>query len=246
MTTSANIARGIAAFFFAASLCADGKEKYSADPISLVVVDFETNQPIAGALVVVRWVAMRSTLHGPRDVGTVEIMDAISSVSGAVQFPGWGPSTYAGDGSLTDEDPVIHVFKWGYLGARLDNSRYGAPRIDDYERRKTGSHRASFWSGERVRLKPFKQDLPRFISVVYNPFVSILDRAVMGAESTPCAWEKIPRAISYMERERDNHVSELGPATRMSSIAGKFLGNEEYFVGKGCRSPRDFLREIGK
>jgi hypothetical protein len=246
MTGSANIARGIAMFFFAVSLHADAKEKYSADPISFVIVDFDTGQPIEGALVVARWVGMRPSLHGPRDVGTVEMMEAVSSAGGEVRFPAWGPSTYTGDGVLTDEDPVIHIYKAGYWGARLDNSRFGGPNLDAHEKRKTGSHRVSIWSAESVRLKPYKQDLRLFVSVVYDSFISTLERIVRGSESTPCAYQKIPQAIGYMERERKAYLSTPDPPSHVRSIADVFLGNEEYFISKGCRSPRDVFKELGK
>ena len=230
------------------SLFACASHEYSATPIVATVVDAETKQPIVDALVIARWVAVGGGgMHSAHDVGSVEILETVTNSNGKFEFLGWGPKRYEGDGALMDEEPKILVFKRGYWPAIVANGQYSGPPTKDFHTHKTGPVRTSMWSGETIAMKPFKQGYMEFHSFVYYPFVeSHLRHMFMSPSTTPCDWKKIPKTVAYMENERNALIAKGANTHTMASILVDLISNNDNFVSKGCGSPREYFRELGR
>ena len=222
-------------FAVVATLPACGKE-YAAEPITATVIDAETKKPIEGALVVARWIANSRNIVGQvTDVGTVEVKDAITDASGKFHFDGWGLEYYRGDGQLEDEDPRLTIFKHGYKLHTVANGQFSKPSGKQYGGRAKRSVRSSSWDGETIGLTPFKGSIEEFALFVYTPLISTDVMALASPTKSPCAWARIPRAVSYLEQER-RAIVKLGGS--VGSFLEHLLHNDSYFVGQGCPSPR--------
>jgi hypothetical protein len=215
-----------------------GAKQYAAEAITATVVDAQTRKPVEGALVIAHWIATDVIAIAAHEVGTVEILEAITDSAGKFHFDAWGPKDYVGAGMLGASDPDITVFKRGYEPLWVGNGRYETPPSKDASQRKTGAVRSSLWNGETLTLKPFKGSTEQFARLSYGPVVSDL----MSLKS-PCAWTRIPRAIAYLEEERQAIRKSGG---EVSSLRGDLLSNDEYFVKHGCPSPRKVLGEAVK
>jgi len=219
--------------------------EYAAEPIDALVVDAGSGQPVAGALVIARWVAKgEGGLHAPRDLGSVEVLETVTGNDGRFHFAGWGPKAYDGPGVLLEDDPLILVYKRGYEIARLGNSQYGAPPAKDFRTHKTGPVRSSLWNGETISLKQFAGSESDFFRKAYEPFVTGY-LWPMFAESTPCDWKKLPRTVAYVESEKKAFAAREGDAAAhtLASIRDRLVMNDPNFVKKGCGSPREYFRE---
>jgi len=99
-------------------------------------------------------------------------------------------------------------------------------------------HMRHFKDGETITMHAFKGSIREFAVLSYGPVVSDLTSL-----KSPCAWTKIPKAIAYLENERQliNKAGDDG-----SSLRGYLLSNDENFVSKGCPSPRKVLGEETK
>jgi len=231
----------IAALLWISAACA--AREYAAEPVEATVVDAQTKKPIAGALVIARWVARGGGgMHAARDLGSVEVMEAVTGADGRFRFPAWGPRPYEGRGVLLDDDPLILVFKRGYEVARLGNSQYRVPPSKDFRSRKTGPTRFSLWNGETAEMTPFTRGDKAFAATVYNAFVAS-DVWNMFAESTPCDWKRLPRTVEYLEDEKRAYVAQGADPYGTVSIRDRLVMNDESFARKGCGSPRAHLKE---
>ena len=221
-----------------------GAREYAAEPIDAIVVDAQTKRPVAGALVVARWIARGGGgMHRPGDMGSVEMLETLTAADGTFHFDGWGPRNYEGDGTLLDEDPRIIVFKHGYLLRHLGNGQYVAPPAKDFRSRKTGPVRSSLWSGETIELEPFKGSEREFFAKVYSFFVAS-DLWTAFSESTPCDWKKVPKTVAYLENEKRAYRQAASPeeAAAVMSIRDRLVMNDAAFAKKGCGSPREFFK----
>lgn len=220
-----------------------GAREYAAEATEATVIDAATKRPVAGALVIARWVAKGGGgFHAARDMGSVEVMETLTDDAGRFRFPAWGPKSYQGSGVLMDDDPLILVFKRGYELAHLANSQYRVPPSKDFRSHKTGPVRASLWNEQVVDLKPFTRGDKAFVADVYARFV-MSDLWPMFAESTPCDWQRLPRSIAYLEREKKAYVAQGADADSTLSIRDQLVMNESSFARKGCGSPRAYLKE---
>jgi len=215
-----------------------GAKQYAAEAITATVVDAQTRKPVEGALVIAHWIATDVISITAHELGTVEILEAITDSAGKFHFDAWGPKDYVGAGMLGDSDPSITIYKREYETLWVGNSRYNIPPRKSYDERKTGTLRSSLWNGETLNLQPFKGSKEHFAQFSYGPVVSDL----MSLKS-PCAWTRIPRAIAYLEEERQVIQKT---SDEVSSLRGYLLSNDENFVRKGCPSPRKVLGEAAK
>ena len=231
-----------AALLAFATACA--AREYAAEPIDATVVDGTTGQPIAGALVIARWIARGDGgTHRPRDLGSVRVLETITAPDGRFHFDGWGPVAYAGKGTLLDEDPLILVFKHGYQVSHASNGQYGVPPTKDFRAHKSGPLRSSLWNGETLSMKPYQGSEREFFAKVYHFFV-VSDLWSMFAESTPCDWKQLPKTIEYVENEKRAYrsVASADDWARVASIRDQLVINDQFFVRKGCGSAREFFR----
>jgi hypothetical protein len=213
-------------------------KQYAAEAITATVVDSETKKPIEGALVIAHWIATDGLDLTDREVGTVEILETITDSAGEFHFNAWGPKEYVGEGELSASDPDITLFKRGYQPLWVGNGRYKTPPSKDVSHRKTGTVRSSLWDGETIAMHAFKGSIREFAVLSYGPVVSDLTSL-----KSPCAWTKIPKAIAYLENERQLIIKAGDDG---SSLRGYLLSNDENLVSKGCPSPRKVLGEETK
>ena len=103
-------------------LAACASHEYAAEAIDATVVDAASQKPIAGALVIARWMARGGAgFHSPHDAGSVEVLETLTGPDGKFHFNAWGPKTYEGDGVLLADDPLIVIYKRGYQLSHLSN-----------------------------------------------------------------------------------------------------------------------------
>ncbi|MES2353742.1 MAG: hypothetical protein V4568_04920 [Pseudomonadota bacterium] len=210
--------------------CAMLPLKYSAEPIEAWVVDKETNQPIEGTVVVARWI-LEGGLHVDQ-VGSLEILEAISDKQGRIYFSGWGPKWHWGAGRLTYKDPELLVFKSGYRVEALVNEASPEALGGKY-----WEIRKSDWNGKIVKMEKFKGDQKDYVTHLGG-----LDTSLgFASRGGSCAWEKIPQMIGalYGQRKQFDAAGIRG----FSSIDDHLNSNENYYLSKGCHSPKAFLRE---
>jgi hypothetical protein len=94
---------------------------YRAEPISGVVRDAATGQPLAGAVVAINWSSQIPGFHSPNSK-YFEDQEAVTDAQGRYTIPGWWikflPRAFA---SISTEEPTLLVYKYGYLPLRMRN-----------------------------------------------------------------------------------------------------------------------------
>jgi hypothetical protein len=129
---------------FLTSSCVLSPPFYAAEDITGQVLDAETAEPLAGAVVVAAWLPVYVDAH--TDLGpAMQVREAETDERGFYTIPGWGlrlrrPLTY-----LDDEDPRITVFKAGYEPFSKKNARES-----------NSAMRRSDWNGKQIRLRRFR------------------------------------------------------------------------------------------
>jgi hypothetical protein len=158
---------------------------YSAGPTYGTVVDAETKQPIAGAVVVAQWV-LEGGMHWDR-VGLLKIGEAVTDESGAFRIDAWGPLSRPPGGVLDGLDPTIVIFKPAYRAWGGHNPDYLKPGAMD--------KRDSVWNGKEIPLKREGSVAERRDSLIH------VRVTLSGALRGECKWKDIPNAIRALEKE---------------------------------------------
>jgi hypothetical protein len=128
-------------------------KKYSAEPITALVVDADTQEPIEGVVVVAAWV-LEGGLEGGNFKGVMTVMETVTDQSGAFHFAGWGPKSkpsyirWVGDARLKSYAPTIFLFKSGYRIGEFANQSTEAQEHDP-------SAHTSDWKRKAIPLKKF-------------------------------------------------------------------------------------------
>jgi hypothetical protein len=187
------------ALLFAVVSLAACASTYSAKPITAIVVDAETGEPLEGVNVVAQWI-----LHGPTWVsaGSLEVDEAVTDKDGRFHIPGWGPKEVPGDlpsgTRLGNADPKLTFFKSGYnvknLGNELQPQRL-RPENDI-------PIRYSDWDGKVIKLERFKGSTQDYASSL---------RSATMFYFQDCKWVKFRRYLMAIFRETDRlHALGLG------------------------------------
>lgn len=141
---------GLAALVFL-SLGGCAPPIYFAKATHGTVVDAETKQPIAGAVIVANWDLLYELSgedsHGVR---SMQITEVVTDKQGNYVVPGWGPKLRPCFTYLDNHDPVLSVFKSGYVPEGWMNDRDSNSWV-----------RVSEWDGRALELKPFR-GTPRY------------------------------------------------------------------------------------
>jgi hypothetical protein len=196
---------------------------YSAKPISLVVVDAETKQPIEGVIALVVW-KLQNTDGGGGIFWVFE--EAVGDKQGHVMFPGWGPkvvpSTTIGELKLRlgPDQPTIYLFKSGYPFGVVGN---------DWESWMLGN---SAWTGDLVRASIWDNK-----TVEIRRFVGAERQYLAGLSSTAsrmplhaCQWANFPRFTAALVRERGDRFD----SSEFESLPTiKYLKSDAAYVS-GC------------
>jgi hypothetical protein len=113
---------------------------FEARPFTIRVLDAVTSKPLPDVHVLAEW-----QLHGVggRLNGPLMVLDAVSGADGAVTFPGWGPLEGSLLGLGVGRDPILTLFKSGYVPLIVNNPLVAPGR--EYERvRRFGQNGTSF------------------------------------------------------------------------------------------------------
>ncbi len=111
---------------------------YESPGFKIRVVDKETGKPLADVHALAEWI--QYGYHGTG--GPLMVQDAVSSSDGRLDFPGWGPIRGSTAGLSLNQDPVVSLFRPGYVVLIINN----APGRD-----------------ERARVRGLKQDGQTFV-----------------------------------------------------------------------------------
>jgi hypothetical protein len=186
---------------------------YSARPITAIVVDAETGEPLEGVNVVAQWI-----LHGPTWVsaGSLEVDEAVTDKDGRFHIPGWGPKEVPGDlprGTRLGNAPKLTFFKGGYSVKNLGNELQPQRLRPDNDI----PVRYSDWDGKVIKLERFKGSTQDYASSL---------RSATMFYFQDCKWVKFRRYLMAIFREADR-LKALGviylPTYRSLAAA---LGNE--------------------
>jgi hypothetical protein len=202
-----------------------GSPLYIADPIEAWVVDAETNKPIEGAVVVANWQLVKGGLDGPRQLGQLEVKEAVTDKAGRFFFEGFrkvNPTL----GELRDADPRILIFKVGYEYKTVSNNYPAAGT------RTPGMQRTSPVNGKTVRLKG-TGPLRMGAGDVFYPFLSIDLENVMK----DCGWKKIPQTLLAMDRAHQE-IKVSHPQATTGLVTIEFLEA----TASECGSASAFLK----
>ncbi|WP_116812291.1 carboxypeptidase regulatory-like domain-containing protein [Steroidobacter cummioxidans] len=180
------------------------------------VVDAQTGQPVPDAIVLATWEV--KGLEG-YSFGPLVMFELTTDVQGAFLLPAWGPRLYTGSGEIRGSEPVVRVFKRGYLPAVLNNksppTRFIKPSIDR----------------QVIQLQPSSVPLAEYARQL-EPFrMSILFLYNAGH----CEWQRAPRTTAAMHRLK----SEL----QGTDAASAFRSVDEILGPPECGSAREFLKE---
>jgi hypothetical protein len=108
------------------------------------VVDADTGQPVAGAVVVAQWIYYAGFImdggHGPR----LKVMETTTDATGRYGLPWWGPRLRRPLAFLDYYDPRLLIYKHQYEPLWLSN-----------QESRNGFIRFSEWDDKTLRLKPF-------------------------------------------------------------------------------------------
>lgn len=131
-----NIIWGFAALL--AYLCQTGcsffPSKYTAEPISGVVLDNSTNKPLSGAVVVVTWYSQDPGLMHSLNREIFEIQEAVTDVEGHFTIPGWKQKKIDRSGASVDANqPEILIYKYGYKPTHRQNIQHEMNIMGNYK-----------------------------------------------------------------------------------------------------------------
>lgn len=108
------------------------------------VIDAETKQPIAGAVIVANWDLFDELYGGgSHGVRSLQITEVVTDKEGKYVVPGWGPKRRPCFTYLDDRDPYLIIFKSGYVpGGWLNTPSNSWVRVSEA-------------NGRTLELKPF-------------------------------------------------------------------------------------------
>jgi hypothetical protein len=120
---------------------------YSAEPITVRVVDADTGAAIDGANVVAAWEVYGGLENGNVE-GFVQVMETATNKDGRFHFPAWGPRLNTHFSEIRNASaPVVMVFKSGYHYRAVGNTgKSGAPAPSEMK---------SDWNGKTIALQRF-------------------------------------------------------------------------------------------
>jgi hypothetical protein len=110
------------------------------------IIDAETKQPIAGAVIIANWDLYDELWGGgSHGVQSMQITEVVTDTEGKYVVPGWGPRRRPLFTHLDDRDPALTAFKSGYVPRGWLNTRDRNSWV-----------RVSDWTGRPLELTPFR------------------------------------------------------------------------------------------
>ena len=197
----------IVAYYFASSMRMSSEAQAQ-------VVDAQTGQPLADAIVLVSWDAkgLEGYSHGP-----LVMFELTTDAHGAFTVAGWGPRFMTGFPEIRSNEPVVRIFRRGYAPAVIENtapeSRVIQLSID----------------GTVIKLKPSRAPLEEYA----RELEPLLDSIQFLYQSSHCEWQQAPCTILAMDRLK----SEL----QGSDAARAFRSVDDIPASPQCSSGREFF-----
>jgi hypothetical protein len=155
---------------------------YSDGAISAVVLDDDTSEPIAGAVVLAHWEIQTLGFHGPMCVAQVQISEATTDAEGRFEIPAWSGIRLSRCVFADRVKPAeLFVFKRGY--------EHWKGTTGDFQR------------------QPIKIARPRVEQQAYaatlSQLISDLDHAVME----DCQWVHAPLMLRELDRQNEDFIA---------------------------------------
>jgi hypothetical protein len=209
---------------------------FEALPFKFKVVDSATRRPLADVHALVEW-QLRGTSSEPD--GPLMVLDATSDADGNVNVPGWGPLEGPPEGLLYGHDPVVSLFKSGYVPLVIFNGGPLVPRARRKVREFSGT-------GQPYALEPFNGTPQQRLGQLYQVW---LGRARPRDEEEYLLFRRpYLNRLRRIARERD--TLSLDEQMRKDQIFGaldqeiRFLdaaGNQAGIAGRGWQAPSSSL-----
>ena len=206
-------------------------------PVRMKVIDAQDGSPVEGAHVLFQANAREGTFtgHGGRSANLF-VAEALTDVSGEFSFPKQDFSSQPFFLNTVYQSPSMVVLKPGYVLVVLTDLNRPFPSLKELTTWPYGN--------KTIKMKRVTRE---------NEVVQTLDNAVMYAEmpaseKNVCFWKQYPRFLVSLDRLvkewEGKRATVADPALRNRSVADplqKILMNEQFFVEKGCSSPRAFF-----
>lgn len=122
---------------------------YWAEEIRGQVVDAVTGDPLAGAVVVVRWNLFGVGFGHGSTVGAIHLIEVLTDDQGNYVVPAWGPRLRPPSTFMRNNEPRLRFFKRGYFPQSHANKVLGNVH------RTRDAVRKSEWNGKVIKLQPF-------------------------------------------------------------------------------------------
>lgn len=222
--------------------CSFYPSKYTAEPISGIVLNSTTGQPLAGAIVDVTWYSQDPDFHSPRRE-IFEIQEAVTDAEGHFTIPGWGPKKIDRSGASFDvRQPEILIYKYGYKPANHINLSHQT---------NSGSHGSiiRWYESTEMKIEPLIGTPEEKIGFFSHSFP--LPVGVGG-----CEWKKRVNLILEYDKQiedRENYYANLykGKNDIYSEQAKSlyetwFLANERTHVEHDCPEIIELLSNARK
>jgi hypothetical protein len=182
---------------FAATLnlicvCSASAGIWSSTEIEGRVIDAETGIPVKDVVVVANW-QLTGELEGYQ-FGQLALLEAVTDGDGRFIIPAWGPRRSAGSLVLRGTQPIVRVFRLGYLPIIANNL---PPEGKQYIPR-ANTHIHPRLNGQTLNLALYHGS-PQEYATLLEPLRRSLEFAFWGRN---CEWKAIPRAILEFEKIR--------------------------------------------
>lgn len=213
---------------------------YSAEPIRGKVVDAGTGEPIHAAIVVAIWKLETPSwgfaLEGSRSINHMHVAEVLTEDNGEFFIPAWGPKWRPWGSYMTNDSPMLVVFKENYKPFTEGNTWYWQSGTEGHRY----SHRRvhfSEWNGKTIKLKRFEGDLKEYydeLRRLKSALGGSLFYAAIGEDN--CDWQKIPQMMLIF----DQYYQELS----MSGFSHYLIPSIDEMVEPGkCGTKEEFIRE---
>lgn len=167
-----------------------GSPYYTSEPFDARVVDANTGQPIAGAIVLAHWALRQSmALDSPGIVDELEVVETTTDSDGRFHIPGFtklNPSLKV----LWWEDPAIIIYKPGYDIGGVFRSEYSLNEVNQLP-----AKRKSQLAGKTLRLPPWTGDDEKKATYL-SSLHSSLNEVIWS-----CHWKEAPHFFAALDKE---------------------------------------------
>lgn len=202
---------------------------YKHEPIEMKVIDADTHEPLEGVIAVAIWTLSMGTVGGNVEVGTLQVLEAVSDNNGRIFFPAWGPLSPK-KGLLDYRGAQINLFKPGYLVARYSNPIDGEHAGWRAEHPDRSPH-----DGATVKLR-IESDFSKYIDRIL-----FYDRDLNEVrEGENCEWQKIPLTLVELHK-LSKELDQRGFKVEGWQFGNRIQRLSDIYGEPHCASPEKFF-----